>query len=223
MTTASPVERQAARDYLLNNADPNTTDLLDAIRAIYSDGILTGAGTAAEASGAPVTGGLANLLPDSAAGDVDWTAFWDEWQPGQSAAADLVSNGGFEQLLAQAEITIKGVSDSVLSQMGTALADGLANGDSVQTIAQALAGVMDDPSRALQISVTETDRAVSAASIQSYTDAGLAQYEILVSPDACDECSDLEDGNPYDIADDEAVPPIHPSCRCSVSPVTAGS
>ena len=219
--TATPVERQAARDYLLNNTDPDINDLLDAIRAIYADGIVTGTGTAAEATGTPVTATLRDLLPDSTQGDVDWGKFWDAWTPGDPKAAALLTDGGWSDLLAQADITVKGITDTVLSQMGTALADGVAAGDSVATITASLAQVMgDQASRAELVARTETDRAVSAASIKTYLDAGLGQYEILVSPDACDECADLEDGNPYDLDDDSAVPPIHPACRCSCAPIT---
>lgn len=218
--TATPVERQAARDWLLNNADPDTADLLDAIRAIYGDGIVTGAGTAAEATGTPVLASLKDLLPDSDPADIDWAKFWDDWTPGSPAAAALLDDGGFETLLDQAGITVKSIADTMLSQVGTALADGVRSGDSVTTIAKSITGMLSDPSRAQLIANTEVNRAVSTASIQTYTAAGLAQWELLTSPEACDECADIEDNNPHDLGDTDDMPPVHPSCRCAVSPVS---
>lgn len=221
--TATPVERQAARAWLLNNADPDTTDLLDAIRTIYGDGIVTGAGTAAEATGTPVLASLKDLLPDSDPADIDWAKFWDDWTPGNPDAAALLDDGGFETLLDQAGITVKSIADTMLNQVGTALADGVRSGDSVTTIAKSITGMLSDPSRAQLIAHTETARAVGASTMKTYADNGIAKYEILTSPDACDECADLADSGPFDVSDDQAVVPIHPSCECTNSPITGGT
>lgn len=86
--------------------------------------------------------------------------------------------------------------------------------------------LMDD----LNISYNKANRLIrtegsfmfNEANKTAYKMANVAQVEILVEDDACDECLaylDVNDGI-YDI---DSVPhiPSHPNCRCSIAPVIA--
>jgi SPP1 gp7 family putative phage head morphogenesis protein len=216
--TASPADHQAARQFLTDNTDPDLTALLAALQAIYGDGITVGTSSAAEQTGTVVTGSLIDPLPatgSTPATTLDWAA----WQPGNAAAQAILTDGTWTELLDQAGIVIKGISQSVLDQMGTALADGVAAGDSVDTITKTLTDVLEDPNRAYMIALTETNRAVTAASMRTYQQNGVPRWELLTSPDACDICVAIADGGPYDVGDGDP-PPEHPRCECSCSPVT---
>lgn len=219
--SASPADRAAAREWLLHHADPEMTALLDAIREAYADGVVAGTGSASEAASVPVTGSLAALIPELGDGDVDWHKFWTDWKPGNPAAGALLADGGWSDLLAQAEISIKGVAGSTLDQMGTILADGVHAGESVDSIARAMNVVLGDRRRAQVIAHTEVARAVTVSTFQTYVDGGVGMWELVTSPDACDVCVEIADGGPYPVGDDGDAPPVHPNCECAASPVVA--
>jgi hypothetical protein len=75
--------------------------------------------------------------------------------------------------------------------------------------------VIADPDRAFMIADTETARAMTSASIDTYQENGVEQVDLLTF-EPCDECEELEDANPYDL-DDAPDVPIHPSCRCALA------
>lgn len=62
------------------------------------------------------------------------------------------------------------------------------------------------------IATATTDGAASL-----YRSEGVEEVDVLVSPDACDECAPLEGGNPYTL-DHEPDIPLHPRCRCAIAP-----
>lgn len=144
---------------------------------------------------------------------IDWSA----WRPGLPAVANLLTNGGLQRLLDQADVTVRGVQDTLLRQMGNRIAAGVAAGDSVDSIAAGLSAYVADPDRAQMIAHTETARAMSAATLDTYTANGVGQWEWILSPDACELCEEQKDENPHQAGDE--MPPLHPRCRCAISPV----
>jgi SPP1 gp7 family putative phage head morphogenesis protein len=197
------VTAAAARSYLTGRL--SLTDLEAVLRDLYGDAYLAGAHAAAQ-GGVTLSAGL---------GEADASVDWAAWTPGNPAAADLLSEGGLSSLLDSAGITIQGMTGTALDQLGNALADGLNSGASTDTIAGTLSGLLD--SRAQAVAVTETARAVTQASLGTYADAGVAQFDWITSDGACPDCEAESDGNPHDLGDD--APPGHPSCRCCASPV----
>ena len=141
---------------------------------------------------------------------------------------ELGDGAGLRALLDQAEITIKSVADSRLDELGRALAQGAANGDSADTIARAITDLLSNPSRAHMIATTELCRAVSAASVQSYKAARYTHKELLTAEDdrVCPICElNAAAGSiPMDapFPSGELYGPFHPWDRCAVAP-TAGS
>lgn len=70
-----------------------------------------------------------------------------------------------------------------------------------------------------RIVATEITRAEANSTLATYTRNGIEMYNLQAALDACPICVDLESGNPYKIDDIGALPPIHPSCRCTITPV----
>ena len=65
---------------------------------------------------------------------------------------------------------------------------------------------------------TETARIQADIFTDSAKQLGIEQYVIIAEPDACDECSALDNGKPRDINKakiGEDYAPIHPNCRCA--------
>ncbi len=211
MPQPTPEQRQAAIDALRQHVKPNLAAARQALLGLYRDSYAAGAlATAQQIPGAALVGNLGGVYTDAKSG-------WDRWEPGNVDAALKLDGPGFQQLLDSADATIQGVTGTALDRMGSLLAEGALNGDSVDTIAKSLMSVLDDPARAFTIADTELARATSAASADMYDLNGIQQWDWLLSPDACDICVEEGDGNPHPLGDD--MPPAHPRCRCSSAPI----
>ena len=214
---ASPTENAAARAFVNDNLTLDTGALKTALGQVYGDSYVAGQYVAAQQTGANVIAGLGDApVPP------DWGTFWDTWKPGNAGAASLLSDGAFARLLEQQDITVKGIEGTTLDRLGNALADGVSRGLSVDEIAGNLADYVDNPVRAFAIANTETARATSAAAMDGYVAAGIAQIDWLVSPGACEECEDIASGGPFTLQD-APMQPAHPSCRCAYAPVDPGT
>ncbi|HUX71714.1 MAG TPA: minor capsid protein [Cellulomonadaceae bacterium] len=217
MPSPTPDQTAAARAFVNGNLSPDTAGLIQALVSAYGDAYVAGVLVAAQQTGLTAT--LASVAmpttPD------DWAAFWSAWKPGNIAASDLLDNGGLADLLTRAQVTVKGITGSLLDTLGNRLADGVAQGLGSDEIASTLMDVVNDPGRADMIARTETARAVTQASVSSYVDAGVTQVEWLDSPGACDECLEYA-GKTYPV-DDAPDLPVHPNCRCDLSPIDPGS
>jgi SPP1 gp7 family putative phage head morphogenesis protein len=156
---------------------------------------------------------------------------WSTWKPGHADAARLVQPtgvaNGFETLLADAGITIKSVAANRMDKLAQVLSDALAAGDSADTLAGALRDVLDDPAWAERVAVTEISRAVSAATLNTYSANGITQVSWLVAADqrTCVLCINNESAGPIPVGANfpsgATAPPQHPSCRCSLLPETS--
>ena len=182
-------------------------DLESVLRQVYADAYGAGGAAAMEQLPGAATVSLAGVS------EVDWSA----WRPGHPAAANLLTNGGLQSLLDQADATVQGVQGTLLRQMGNRIAAGVAAGDSVDSIASGLGAYVADPDRAEMIAHTETARAMTAATLDTYAANGVGQWDWLLSPDACPECEEQRDANPHRPGDEQ--PPLHPRCRCAIAPV----
>lgn len=156
---------------------------------------------------------------------------WSTWKPGSPAAAALVDPPrSLYTLLRQRNITLKGIADTTVDQIGSALARSLDEGLPVTQTAKAIDEVIDNPSRAMVIARTETARAQVMAAKEAYNDAGTNQWTWLVGDPVGCICVELAgqtaligeefldaDGNPSGITE----PPAHPNCVCSVAPAAS--
>lgn len=218
MTDPTPEQRDAARAAMRASINVDTAPLLDALQGLYGDAYAAGGLAAAQQLPATtLSSTLAGVF-----GATDPAAAWAAWEPGNLDAAVLLDDGGFAALLANAGVSVQGIMGSLLDQMGSTLADGALNGDSVDAIASNLGDLVDDPGRAFTIADTETARAVEAASQGQYAAQGVQQWEWLLSPGACPECEEAQAGSPYDVSGGPDIP-NHPRCRCSSSPLDPGA
>jgi hypothetical protein len=207
---ADPTEVEAATAAIRARAVLDRQQLADVLNELYADGWLSGSYSAADAVGitATIPAPIGELVTD-----IDWS----KWAPGNPAAALKDASGGLRQLLEQADTTIRGLLDSEIDRLGDILAQGLSAGDSVDTIASALNDDLDDPARSELIARTETARAMSQASLDTYVASGVHEVDLKTFA-ACQVCEDIASDNPYPVSSPPSCP-VHPNCRCALLPV----
>lgn len=151
---------------------------------------------------------------------------WTTWEAGREAAAVLVdAPRGLSTILNRTGKTIKSIDDTTLDRMGSALANGLAQGLGAEEISRAIDYIIDDPARSMVIARTETARALVEASAIEYREAGITEVQWIVG-EPCDICAENANmimplGEEFPSGDIQ--PPAHPNCVCDISPVVAFS
>jgi len=192
----------------------NSDEIQQALIRIYGDGFILGKDAAMH----ELTG---QILTD-----------WAKWKPGNRGAAALVARyNGLLSLVTNSSQVISGLNSTTYNRLGRVLAESLAEGKSgratAKRITEEMGHIIDDPARALTIAVTETRRAVSAASMQAYTAAGVKQVSWLIAEGEglCDACRGNSEDSPVDMGEafssGDYAPPAHPNCRCAVQPNVA--
>ena len=163
---------------------------------------------------APIAEALTNVIKDAGQlGNIGGSA--------QVKRIPLTKIGpGLQARLDNADAVAKGIGDSSLTRIRTAIVDGITNGSSASDIANQINSVIADPYRADMIAITETNTAYNAAALDTYTEAGADGWDWLAYDDACEICLEGEAANPHPL-DDTDIPSdsSHPNCRCTVSPV----
>ena len=117
---------------------------------------------------------------------------------------------------------MKGLTDTMKSQLTQELTDGLIQGLSPRAIAQNLVKrVGINKNRAMTIARTETVRAYNEGNLAVYKALGVknigVKVEILVSGKACPKCQKLK-GKIFTLEKAEGLLPVHPNCRCAHTP-----
>lgn len=150
---------------------------------------------------------------------------WSKWKPGDAASALILKPPrAFQRLLENQGIVWKGFSDTTLTDIGNAVGEAIYLGLDAKTSAKTIMNHVASPARALSIAITEQNRAISAATVDRYRQAGLQQMEWLVFQ-PCDKCKENANkkvpiGSPFPSGDTQ--PPAHPHCRCALAPVIPG-
>lgn len=150
---------------------------------------------------------------------------WDSWTPGdQVTAAILKPPKALRRLLDASGVTIKGINNTTLNDIGNALGESVALGLAPKQAAKLIRQSIASPARALTISITEMRRAVSTTTIERYKSFGLTQMRwVTFTP--CDKC-EMNDqvvaniGAPFPSGDTQT--PAHPNCQCRLAPVIPG-
>jgi SPP1 gp7 family putative phage head morphogenesis protein len=212
--------RSQARDWARMNVRQNEKPLDKVLEDVWASGWVLGTDYATEAMR------LAAIKKAPT-----FTIDWSKWKPGQPAAEAIVRPpSGLKRLLRRfRRQTIKGISDTNLSRIGTVLADGLAIGADSRSVARELmalgiSGIMDDAKRAMTIAVTETSRAVGAATLARYEEMGLRLYEWITveGEGVCEACDENAMAGPVALGDEfpsgDLHEPAHPNCRCKMAP-----
>lgn len=134
--------------------------LVAVLSSLYADAYLHGAHEAAAAAG----GSLPPWTVAIPAGY--WTHF--EPQSGVALAAQTVAGGGLAQLLAGADVTIRGVTHTQLERIGDAVATGIQDGFPIAEVERKVDAIIDTAARANMIAETEYARAVGVAQMDVY-------------------------------------------------------
>ena len=209
---ADPTARQAARVALAAAVVVDPSALKSVLQSLAADAYLAGTHTAAS------TGQVLTAF-----GKIDTAINWDAWAPGSASAAQALNDPGLNAVLDAADQTISGLTSDTIDQLGTVLADGISQGTSVDALGMQIRDfVGGDADRAFAIANTETCRAMSQASMDTYQQNGITGVTWSGEDDACDICQANIDagviatGDAFPSGDSE--PPCHPNDRCSVSP-----
>lgn len=178
---------------------------------------------------------------------LDTAIDWSSWEPGSRAGSTMARN--LALLIAQAvgleadwhrRATARGsllasIEDRRLDVLAETVADAVARGDNVQTLERTLLEVLDRTTWADLVATTEMNRAMTAAALDTYQQAGVPAKQFVVSPvdtiispggDAtrknrvCVLCQENAAVGPIPLAAEfpHGESPVHPSCRCSVVP-----
>lgn len=159
---------------------------------------------------------------------------WGAWTPGDYAAADAIAGPGLRQLLQEAGIRIKSITESRLEELSAVLEATLRSDEirrtpgteplppflSVGDLAKRLEAVLDNPDRAELVAQAEIARAQATAARQVYLETGRSEVEISTAEDdkvcpVCDAAAKLG-AHPIGVA---PMVPLHPRCRCAELPV----
>lgn len=206
-------DRARARSWAMLSVAFDNDALIAALRRTWADGFALGIVSADDA--------VRQAKELKKADDPDYID-WANWKPGDAAAALLIKpTRAFQRLLEAQGATIRGIDRTGYDRLGTALADAIALGLSGRRAAKLIQDSVSDPARALTIAITETNRAISRATIERYQGFGLEQMEWVTS-DPCDKCV-LNEGKVVNVGQTfpsgDTQPPVHPNCRCALLPV----
>jgi SPP1 gp7 family putative phage head morphogenesis protein len=156
----------------------------------------------------------------------------DGWAAGERAAVEQLGGEArspsgqlLEESLRAADVTITAVADTRFDEMAEILATGVEQGLAPRQLAKDLRDVLDAPQWAETVAVTETARAMSAATQATYQANQIERKSWLLAPDqrVCPTCKANDAQGPIPTTDRFASgdmhPPAHPHCRCALMPV----
>ncbi len=154
---------------------------------------------------------------------------WAGWKPGDIDAARLLiaddqfAYNGLKDLQAQSGFVMRGIDATRMDALSNALSDAVLGGLSQSATASLIKDKVGGTSRwANVVANTETRRAVTAATLDTYAAAGIEMKEWATAGNAVDECKEFEDDGPIPLDGmwgDVSGPPAHPNCLCVVMPV----
>lgn len=134
----------------------------------------------------------------------------------ESPAVRQMLDSAFKRLSERGTLRLEGIRDDIHGILTSAQAAGISP---IETGRQ-LAAQFDEYSgyEFERLARTEAAFAAEAGARAQMAELGVTQVEILVSAGACDICQDYA-GQTVDVDDEDSMPPYHPNCCCSVSPV----
>jgi hypothetical protein len=207
-------------EYVVRIAAQHHQAIVDGLSAMTG----VSAAIAASLGGQPVaTAVTANVAFPSSDLQATLTALYGDAQQAATAVAsdhvDGVSSAGLrlQALLAQVPARIKGLEDTTISRVETAVSDGVANGESAVAIESRVRdAVLGDmtTNQASVVAMTEANRGYNAAYLDAVSSAGVSEVNWVCEDGACEICLGKEDANPYDLASATGMP-AHPNCMCT--------
>lgn len=189
----------------------NDADIAAALLSVLSESYVAGSQAATEQTG--------GIYVSPVIGEYAETVDWNNWKPGYMAGAEKLVDGGMMNLLADANITLRGITDTVANSVGNKIAQGVQLGLSNDSIARMIRDDIGKRWRAEAIAHTESTRGIMTATLDTYGANGIDMYNIVLSTNACVLCEETKAAGPYLSTDSRGMPPIHPFCRCATLPV----
>ena len=203
---APPADIPAAAGAFIQGIKLDMDGLHEALGGAYTDALLAGSKDAADQI-TDAVGSLAEITHE-----IDWS----NWKPGNPVAAHLLANKGFERILQEARIELKGIEDRIRTEIGQILEQSIYEGWNVDQTASEIDKLINNPNRAELIAVTEINRAMSLASHEFYRQNGIAEWNLITAPGACPKCLAIAAQNPHPMSD-KRITPEHPRCRCAIA------
>lgn len=209
-------QRRNARAWAIMNVRPNMEPLREVLFRCWLEGYALGDAAAREA-----LDDAKRLQKADTQADIDWS----KWKPGDEIQALILKPPrAFQRLIEQAGFTLKGFSETTLTDIGNSIGEAITLGLSAKQSAKLIRNHVASPARALTIAITEQNRAISAATLARYTTAGVQEVEWLVF-DPCKICAEnagkkARVNAPFPSG--ATQPPAHPNCRCALAPVIPG-
>jgi 8-oxo-dGTP pyrophosphatase MutT (NUDIX family) len=197
----------------------NTAELKSVITDLLADGYASGVLASAQQIAPAITQSVKKATASDTADNIFASIKWGEWKPGSPLAAERLANGGMRDLLNTAGLTVQSIQDSALDIVGDKIAKGVEAGTPTEFIAEDIRKYVNPPYRATMIAQTETARAQVASSLETYSQFGAGEWNVITTDGACDKCLEAEADNPHSVYDSEVMLPIHPFCRCAPEPV----
>lgn len=122
---------------------------------------------------------------------------------------------------------LEGISKAMDTKISRTLAEGMAGGESMESIADDIDQAVDGIGivRARMLARTEVIRAHAEATLNTYEEAGIEGVEVMSEfatagdENVCPECEDLEKKGEFTLEEARGVIPVHPNCRCAWLPV----
>ena len=218
MAFTSTTTTEETRAYARIHIRPDSKELFRALETVYVDSYTLGQDIAMSA----LSKVKINKAPTKAELQRAMGINWDNWKPGNRAAANLIKPPrGLSDLLDRRGVTIQGINRTTLDRIGTILGRALVTGETPESVRDELEDFFNDSERALTIAQTEMSSAVSVASRELYEESGAELIEWLVA-DPCDTCQENADVSPIGIGDvfpsGDTEPPAHPNCVCDIAP-----
>lgn len=203
-----------AQGWLDDNGPDFATAAGDVLEGVITDGYAIGAASADAAVEAFTSGAhLGSIAADMG-----------DWAPGASRVArelagNLGAGDGLADLLSRSGVTIQSIADTRLADLAKVLADGAERGLSAGDLADAVRGMLSDPSRAEMIVATELARAAHSAAFWSYRLHGIEQVMLVTAEDdrVCVIC-DAEAAKGAQPLNSAPTLPLHPLDRCALVP-----
>lgn len=125
--------------------------------------------------------------------------------------------------LARARAASFGDEATATSQERTAarIAAWVEQGGTMAELIESVAEVWSGP-RADVAAATEVTDLYSAGNLAAWTESGVVEgynFHTAEDPLVDTDCTDAAENGPYALDDDDHRPPLHPNCRCWVTPV----
>ena len=115
----------------------------------------------------------------------------------------------------------KHLNSTTLDAIRKALAEGFAEGESIQQLTKRIEGYFETNAkyRAEMVSRTEVIASANEGALHRYELEGIDKSEFYPSPGACEVCLEIAQDPIYITKEASGVIPVHVNCRCVWLPV----